>query len=80
MKSKYKVSRQSRTSELSDIETSMLIEIHFNNGTVKIYDNIHYPINFCKRAFNDDSSIDYAIVIDKADNSNKKIRRKDIGI
>lgn len=47
---KYKVKSQNRTNNLSNIDSSIIIEAHFGSY-IKVYDNIHKPYAFASKIF-----------------------------
>lgn len=50
--SKFKVKKEFRVSELSHTPSETIVEAHMNNGSVRVYDNVHYPEKFANAIFN----------------------------
>lgn len=76
--SKYKVSRNYRTSDLSNSDSQFEVEFHHLDGRIKCYDNVHFPNGFISKAFDRDSSIKEAVVIDVSDGSKTIVGRDGI--
>lgn len=72
MAGKFKVGSQYRSNPLSKTSTSIVVELHEDNGSTKVYDNIHSAKAFLNRAF-ENLNIVSATVIDKSDNSTTQI-------
>lgn len=72
MAGKFKVGSQYRSNPLSKTSTSIVVELHENNGTTKVYDNIHNANAFLSRVF-EDLNVVSATVIDKSDDSTRQI-------
>jgi len=56
MPGKFKVNPEYRVSDLSHIPTNTLVEAHMRSGSVKVYDNVHYPEKFARAIFNREES------------------------
>lgn len=73
--SKYKVKRSERTSDLSLQQSKFEVEIYYNGGMVRSYDNVHYPKSFIDKTFNENSNVFKAVVLDLSDNSKYEIKK-----
>lgn len=49
--SKFKVKSEYRTNELASIPSNTSVEVHMTNGSIRVYDNIHYPNKFANSIF-----------------------------
>lgn len=60
--SKINVGREYRTNELADIPSNTSVEVYMKNGSIKVYDNIHYPEKFANRIFKNSNDCTKIIV------------------
>ena len=72
--SKYKVKREHRTSELSDHESKLEVELYYKDHS-RVYENIHFPESFIRKAFNENSDIIKAVIIDLENNKRHEVLR-----
>ncbi len=76
--SKYKVKQSERTSDLSLQESKFEVEIYYNNGIIRSYNNVHYPKSFIDKTFNQNSNVFKAVVSDLSDNSKYEVEKDGI--
>jgi hypothetical protein len=76
MSGKFKVHEQYRTNQLSSVKSSISIEAHYSDGrSSRVYENVHFPDKFVKKMFKSNDLVDYVIVKDSSDSSQKIIKR-----
>lgn len=66
MAGKFKVNPEYRVSELSRIPSNTVVEAHMNSGSIKVYDNVHYPERFARAIFNREDGC-LKVVVKKGD-------------
>ena len=73
---KINVGRQYRTNELSDLKSSILIEVYYLDGkSTRIYNNIHFPDRFVQKIFRNDKSVDYVVIKNSLTSTSKIVNR-----
>ena len=76
MSGKFKVSEQYRTNQLSSVKSSISIEAHYSDGRPsRVYENIHFPDKFIKKMFKSNDLVDYVVVKDSSDSTQRVIKR-----
>ncbi len=82
MPGKFKVAKDYRKNPLSKSESSISIELHYRDGSIRIYDNVHYPKSFCKKSFESDNQnlISHAILKDQSDQGIETIYKNQNGV
>ena len=66
-KGKFFVGNEFRTNKLSTVPSSVRAEVHAADGTIKIYDNIHYPSAFFKKVFKENPTYTKIEFVDVSD-------------
>jgi len=59
---KFKVNMEYRTNELASIPTNTIVEVHLKDGSIRVYDNIHYPEKFANKVFKGSNNCEKIIV------------------
>lgn len=72
--SKYRVTREHRTCDLSDHESKLEVELYYGDHS-RVYENIHYPESFIRKAFEKNPDIIKAVIIDLENNKRHEVLR-----
>jgi NADPH-dependent 7-cyano-7-deazaguanine reductase QueF-like protein len=74
---KFKVDKNHRKSELSEVESKIEVEVVYTNPlkSSRIYDNVHFPNKFANKIFERNSDVERVIIRDLSDASETIIVR-----
>ena len=74
---KFKVDKNHRQSELSEVESKIEVEVVYTDPlkSSRIYDNVHFPNKFANKIFERNSDVESVIIRDLSDASETIIVR-----
>lgn len=79
MSDKFQIGPEHRTNDLSHIDSPLKAEVYYQNGKIRIYDNIHYPDRFADAAFRNNSQVSSVKMVSESGDHEYVIGRKERG-